>query len=1014
MKKYIFMLFAMVSLGLNAQQITVRGNIISSFDNEPMIGATVMVKNTTNGAITDLDGNYILNNVPADGTISVSMIGYKAQEIAVNNRSLINIVMDEDVAALDEVVVVGYGAVRKSDLTSSISTVKGDELRSMTAGNAMNSLQGKVNGVQITSGGGPGTIPRVIIRGVTTVNGSNPLYVVDGMPVGDNINFLNQDDIESMEVLKDASASAIYGTRGSNGVILITTRKGSQGKVRFQVNSSVGFQTLSKPKMAGAEEYEKVFKQRYTNDGNVPVWNSKDNITNAEGTDWWDEVVENPALIQNYNLSFQGGSDKIIYSGSIGYFKQNSNYEVGYWDKLTARFNTEYIFSKVVKAGIDMLPKLERWDDTPNLMNDAMRMDPTTPVFRPEEEWVDNTYSNYSRSHNSQVWNPAANVSRLNKSTDEYGMLLTPYLSVEPLKGLTLRSQFGVNARFRNYNNFEPAFFIDNLEQREQSFVERTMDHWVDWNWTNTATYMNTFADKHNLNVMAGYTMEKFSHYWTKGSRENTPSNIEDLQYVNAGTLNQKSEGSNEYTTLMSYLGRLMYNYDNRYYLTASVRVDGSSKFPKGSKYATFPAVSAAWRISEEAFMKDQEIFSNLKLRAGWGRVGNQNISSDAYLTLVDQSDYVLGATPNRELGTSVSYVGNPVLKWETVEDFNLGVDMSVLNGRLNITADVFQKKSHDMLLEKENLLILGYPMWNGRQWTNIGSMKASGWEFSANWNDKAGDFEYEVGVNLSAVKNKAQTLLGESPILRGGYNGDYIIRNEEHAEISRFYGYIADGIFQNQTEVNAHTSEHGDLLQPNAVPGDIRFKDVNNDGVLDEKDKQYIGKAFPDLMLGFNARLAYKDFDLVANFYGTFGNDIYNLTHNMYAGTGGENVFAGTINKVWHGEGTSNFYPRLSVNDANLNYKRVSSFFVEDGTYFRCKLLQLGYTLPRTLTKDYGVRFSVSAQNLFTITDYSGIDPERASMGHLSEDPSVLESGIDNVAYPNPRTFLFGINLTF
>lgn len=1007
MKRYLFLLLSFFTLSLYAQQVKLTGNVTSASDKEPMIGVTIMVKGTPTGTVTDFDGNYSLE-VPSNSTIIFSMIGYKTQEIKVNNRTHINVALAEDVEALDEVVVIGYGAVKRSDLTSSISTVKGEDLKSMASGNAMTSLQGKVNGVQVTNAGGPGATPRVIIRGVTTVNGSDPLYVVDGMPVGTNINFLNQEDIESMEVLKDASAAAIYGTRGSNGVILITTKKGKEGKTQFQFNTSIGFLTLSKPDVAGASEYEKVFKARYTNDGNQPVWNGKDNYTDAEGTDWWDETVKKVATMQSYNLSFQGGSEKIVYSGSIGYFRQNSHYDYGYWDKLTARFNTEYRFNKIVKAGMDFSPKLERWDDTPDLLNDAMRMDPTTPVMRPEEDWTNNEYDNYSRSHNSQVWNPVGSVARMDKSSDEYGLLMNPYINIEPIKGLTIRSQFGVNARFRISDKFEPKFFIDNLEQKAQSYVERKTEDWIDWNWTNTINYMTTLG-KHNINVMGGYTMEKFSKYWVMGSRDNTPSNLDDLHYVNAGTLNQKSEGTNEYTTLISYLARAMYNYDNRYYLTASVRVDGSSKFPTGSKYATFPAVSGAWRITGEPFMQDQELFSNLKFRAGWGRVGNQNIDSNAYMTLINNADYVFGG--DRNLGTNVGSVGNPNLKWETVEDINVGIDMGLLNGRLNITADWFQKKSTDMLLKKENLLILGYDNWNGQRWVNIGKMKATGWEFSANWNDKVNDFGYELGINLSSVKNKTEKLVTNSPLLSGSFNGDFITRTEEGEEVSRFYGYVADGIFQNQTEINAHTSEKGDKLQPNAVPGDIRFKDLNNDGVLDEKDKKYIGNAFPDLMIGFNTHFTYKNWDLVASFYGTIGNDIYNKTMEMYSGTGGSNVYAGTFDKAWHGEGTSNDIPRLSVNDANNNYKRVSSFFVEDGSYFRCKLLQIGYTLPKSFSRYVGVRVSLSAQNLFTITNYSGMDPERAA---LSGKDGIIETGIDGVGYPNPRTFLVGLNLTF
>jgi len=1007
MKKYLFILLSFFTVSLFAQQVKLTGKVISANDKQPMIGLTVIVKGTNNGTMTDLDGNYTLTNVSKNATIVFSMVGYKAQEIKLNGQSSINLEMTENVSSLDEVVVIGYGTVKKSDLTSSISAIKGDDLKTLNSGNVMNSLQGKINGVQITTGGSPGSVPRVIIRGVSTINGSDPLYVVDGMPVGTNVNFLNQDDIESMQVLKDASAAAIYGTRGSNGVVLITTKKGQKGATKFTFSTSLGLQTLAKPKMAKASEYEHVFKARYINDGNEPVYNSKDNITDAEGTDWWKECMRSTALLQNYNFGFSGGTDKFLFSTDIGYFKQKSQYTSGDWQKLTARFSMEYNFNKVVKAGIDFTPKYENWNDTPDLMGNIMAMDPTTPVMRPQSEWGSNQYSNYARSHNSQVWNPAGSLARQDSKSDEYGLLATPFVSIEPIKGLILRSQFGINARFRLSDSFTPQFFIDNLEQAETSTVKRSAENWVDWNWTNTATYMHTFNKKHNLNLMGGYTMERFQDYTLSGSRDNTPSNDETLRYVNAGTQNQKSSGVNAYSSLISYLGRVMYNYNDRYYVTASVRVDGSSKFVQGSKYATFPAASVAWRVTGENFMKNQHIFDNLKVRAGWGRVGNQNIDNSAYQSTIGSSDYVFGSDASRQIGTSVGSIGNTKVKWETVEDFGVGVDMSLLSNRLTITADWFHKKSYDMLMKKDNLLVLGYPMWNGQMWENVGSMKAVGWEASVNWEDHKGDFSYGIGVNLSSVKNTAVKLLGE-PIYTGSFNGDYIIRNEEGHKISQFYGYVADGLFQNQTDVTSHTGEHGEILQPNAQPGDIRYKDLNHDGVLDEKDKKYIGDPFPDLMIGVNGHVGYKNFDLLANFYGTLGNDVFNTTKGKYSGVGGENVYAGTYNKVWHGEGTSNNIPRLSVNDANMNYKRPSTFFVENGSYFRCKLLQIGYTLPKNLMRKVTLRFSFSAQNLFTITKYSGMDPEAASLG------SVTQAGIDWAGYPNPRTYLFGLNMNF
>ena len=652
MKRYLFLLLSFFALSLYAQQGSLTGTAIAASDKEPMIGLTVLVKGTTNGTVTDLDGNYTLTNVPKDATIVFSMIGYKTQEVKVNGKNVINVVMEDDTQALDEVVVIGYGAVKKSDLTSSISAIKGDELKKLTGGNAMNALQGKINGVQITGGGGPGTSPRVIIRGVSTVNGSDPLYVVDGMPVGTNINFLDQNDIESMQVLKDASAAAIYGTRGSNGVVLITTKKGKKGATQFGFSASAGFQTLKKPEMAKASEYEYVFKARYINDNAEPRYNSKENITDAEGTDWWDESMKKTALIHNYNFNFSGGTDKLLYSANIGYFGQDSQYTVGNWQKLTARFSMEYTFNSIVKAGIDFTPKYENWTDTPNLLGNIMAMDPTTPIMRPQSEWTTNKYDNYARSSNNLVWNPVAQLARMDKHSDEYGLLANPYVNIEPIKGLVIRSQFGVNARFRISDEFTPSFNIDTLEKSDYSKAYRKTDNWVDWNWTNTINWIKSFNHKHNLNVMAGYTMERFQEYWLEGSKERTPTNEENLHYVSAGTQNPQTAGVNAYSSLISYLGRVMYNYNDRYYLTASIRVDGSSKFMKDNQYATFPAVSAAWRISEEPFMKKQHIFDNLKIHAGWGRVGNQNIDNSAYQSTIGSADYVFGG--NREIGTAV------------------------------------------------------------------------------------------------------------------------------------------------------------------------------------------------------------------------------------------------------------------------------------------------------------------------------------------------------------------------
>lgn len=1010
-KKYIIAAMATsFALNMNAQSVKVTGNVVDS-NNEPVIGAYIKVKGSNRGAVTDLDGHYTID-ADKNATLVISYVGMANQEEKVGNRSQINFVLKDDANDLNEVVVIGYGQVKKGDLTSSISAINGDKLEKLSTGNVMNALQGQVNGVQISGAGDPGASPRVIIRGVTTVNGSDPLYVVDGMPVGTNINFLNQNDIESMQVLKDASASAIYGTRASNGVILITTKKGKKGDAKFNVTATVGLQTLKKQNMADSQEYKKVFDARYTNDGNVsPFKGSADTYT-----DWWKECINDVAVQQNYDLSFSGGNDKMIYSGSIGYYKQDSQYKVGQWQKLSARFSTEYNFNKIVKAGVDFTPRYEQWDDTPNLkdgspnlMSAIMAMDPTTPVMRPESEWTSNPYSNYERSHNNQEYNPVATVARLDSGGSEYGLLATPYVSLTPIKGLTIKSAFGLNARFRRTDSFNVNFFIDNLEQNQNNNATRKMENWVDWNWTNTVNYMTTLNKKHNINLMGGYTMERFQDYWAKSYSENIPNNDESLRYPSSGTKNPAATGTDSFTSLVSYLGRVMYNYAEKYYLTASIRVDGSSKFSKDNKWATFPSVSGAYRLTGEEFMKNQKVFDDIKIRAGWGKVGNQNIDNSAYLSSIGTTTYVFGGTPNRIIGSTVSGIGNTNLKWETVEDWNVGLDLALLQSRLKITADYFEKTSHDMLMKKDNLLILGYPMWNGQMWENVGKMKASGWELGINWNDQIQDFTYGVGLNLSQVKNKAVKLNGDY-IWTGGFSGDYIVRNAEGESLSQFWGYKTAGIFQNETEVKSYTNEHGESLQPNAKPGDLRFVDLNNDGVIDSNDKTHIGNPFPDLMVGLNLNAAYKGFDLVANFYGTFGNDIFNKNIGRYAGTDGQNVYAGTYDKTWRTDNTGAEYPRLSVNDSNMNYKRVSDFFVEDGSYFRCKLLQIGYTLPKQwFNNKLNLRLSFSAQNLFTITNYSGADPEAASMGK-----SVTEAGIDYTGYPNPRTFLFGLNMSF
>lgn len=1015
MKKYILTLcLALIGLSAMAQNIAVHGQVTSKADGEPLIGATVRVQGTNQGTATDIDGNYTLNNVDPKATLIFNYVGFAELTIPVKGQSVINAELSETASSLDELVVVGYGVAKKSDLTSSISTIKGSEINEIVTGNAMDALQGRVPGVQVASGGGPGTTPKVMVRGVTTVGDGSPLYVVDGVPLNsNNINFINNNDIESMEVLKDASASAIYGTRASNGVIIITTKKGKAGKTSVDFSASVGWQHIDKPSIAGANEYEKVFNKRYENDGRVAPWNSPYvDYADVDGTDWWDEVVNSAALVQNYSLSVRGGNEKYVYGLSVGYFKNNSQFDYGYWEKLNVRLNTEYNFTSWLKAGIDLAPNMEKWENTPNLFSAARSMDPTTPVFRPEDEWdPSNPMNNYERSYNNQEWNPAASLARMDNKTTKMALLMNPYIQIQPIRQLTLRTQFGVNAWYQRNDYYNYAFHIDALEQNTKNSTGRNYSDQLNWTWNNTATYIDTFAEKHNLTAMVGFTAERYANWWANASRQDIPGMSDLLHEVSAGTGDQFASGSASYQTLASALGRIMYNYDSRYYLTASMRYDGSSKFPKGNKWASFPSVSVAWRLSEEAFMESTRSWlDNAKVRFGWGKVGNQNIDPGLFMsTLNNGVNYVFGTTPTRYPSTIMAQLGNPNLKWETVEDIDFGLDLTLLQNRLNVTFDLYQKTSHDMLYARQSQLIMGLPTWMGALTQNIGEMRARGWELSLGWRDKAGEVGYDLGLQLSSVRNKAIRFSGDGPVWTGDGMPESIIRNEDGGLISRFYGYQADGLFQNWEEVYAHTNEHGKLIQPDAQPGDIRFLDLNHDGQLNDSDKKYIGNPYPDLMLGFNIGLNWRGWDFAANFYGTFGNDIFNLQRSRYSGASGQNVYAGTLAKAWSGEGSTNDIPRLSYNDLNQNYTRVSSFFVEDGSYMRCKLMTLGYTLPASIMGDINLRVYFSAQNLFSITGYSGMDPERPFY-----DGGAIETGIDRSNYPTPKTFLFGVDLKF
>lgn len=999
-------LFTIILLSLSCLaangQIQVRGTVKDTF-NEPLIGVNIVEKGTTNGVITDINGNYAITVAGGNSELTFSYISYKTVTQKVGQRTTIDVTLAEDAEALDEVVVVGFGSVKKSDLTSSISSVKGSDVRNMNVSNATESLQGKVAGVQIVGTGGPGGQPKVLIRGISTINlTTDPLYVVDGVPMSGGINFLNPNEIESMEVLKDASASAIYGSRASNGVIMITTRKGVEGKPAFYLDMNYGVQEMKNPyNMADAVEYAEILNKAAENAGFPKEFENPADYA-GKTTNWWGAGIRKYSPQMNISLGVQGGTEKNKYAVSLNYYSQDSFYEKGGYKKFTSRFTNDYVFNKVVSAGYMLNPRYESWGN-PSNFGDFDRIDPITPIYKPAEELTgeENEYSIYARSP-SYVWNPVATVKRWKESNRSYALSSAAYLQIKPIKDLIFRSQFSIELDSRITDKFSPDFVIDPAHEfQTNNKVERSQPMYRNWNLQNTLTYLKTFAQKHNFSIMVGNTLEEWNGTSLWGNQERIPNNSDTLQELDAGTLNPKTGGTSYTLSLLSYLGRVTYNYDNKYYLTATYRLDGSSKFLKKNKWASFPSASVAWRVSSEPFMSaTADVINDLKLRVGWGRVGNQNLPSSVYMSKLGQNYYVLGG--NTVNTTYPSAIKNEDIRWETVEDINAGIDFSLFKGKLSGSLEYYVKNTKDMLFQKAYPSYSGYPS-DAKIWTNVGSMRSKGFEVSMAYNDKMGDFQWGANFTLTTFNVKMTELTGDKEPLYGSGERTMTIEGDEPGF---FYGYKADGLFQNKTELNRHTNNKGQFLQPYAQEGDIRFLDVNGDGVLNADDRTKIGSPWADVTMGLNLNFRYKGFDLAANFYASVGNDLVNDNKNeLMNAVGKTNKLSGLLNSAWHGEGTSNDIPRLSMTDDNQNFAKFSSFYVEDGSFLRLKNLQLGYTF-RKLPGLNKLRLYVAAQNLFTLTGYSGVEPE------VSGD--VLGFGFGGWNYPVQRTYTAGVNITF
>ena len=1022
-------LFTFMS-ALCGQNITVKGNVTSKTDGQPIIGASVIETiSTTNGTITDFDGNFTLS-VPTNATLKISYIGYKP--VTVKAAASIQVLLEEDTQMVDEVVVTGYTTQRKADLTGAVSVVKVDEIQKQGENNPVKALQGRVPGMNITADGNPSGTATVRIRGIGTLNNNDPLYIIDGVPSKAGMHELNGNDIESIQVLKDAASASIYGSRAANGVIIITTKQGRKGQIKINFDASVSASMYqSKLDMMNTEQYGRTLWQANVNSGKNPNANSigyqYDWGYNAEGypvldniyvpkfiddantiatgdTDWFDEITRT-GFIQQYNLSLSNGTERGNYFFSLGYYKNDGLIKYTNFDRISARINSDYkVIDNILTIGEHFtLNRTTEVQAPGNIMSDAMIALPMIPVHT-----VDGT--NWGGPNSTMP--DRQNVARIiydnrNNRYTYWRLFGDAYVNLNPVKGLNIRSTFGLDYAQKYQRNFTLPYNTGFLNS-DKDAVEMKQEHFTKWMWNAVATYELEIG-KHRGDVMAGMELNREDDINFAAYREGFAILTPDYMYPSAGVGQSQASGGAGGFSLVSFFGKLNYSYADKYLLSFTLRRDGSSRFGSNNKYATFPSVSLGWRISQEAFMeKTKDVIDDLKIRAAWGQTGNQDIENYARYSIYE-SKYGTGNPPT--YGTSYditgsnggsllpsgfvrTQIGNDDIKWETTTQTNVGMDFSLFNQTLYGSAEYYYKKTTDILIKPSYIGILGE---GGGQWRNAGSMENKGFEFNLGYRNKtAFGLSYDINANLGLYRNKILFVPGEVAST-GDFGGDGVMNIIGHF-INMRAGYIADGIFKSQEEVDNHADQTGKGV------GRIRYKDLDNNGVIDTKDQTWIGNPNPDFTYGLNIYLEYKNFDLTMFWQGVQGVDVYNEVkkNTDFWSVGDMNANRGTrLLGAWTPQNPGSDIPAVCLEDLN-NEKRISSYYVENGSYLKLRNLQLGYTLPTDISKKIKIerlRFYFSAQNLLTIKskNFTGMDPENPNFG-----------------YPIPLNLTFGFNIGF
>ncbi len=985
----------------------VSGTVTDGQSDEPLPGVTVMIAGTNSGTVTDVDGNYSLSVSGIENPVlKFSFVGYLAEEVEVAGQSVINLQMLPSIETLEEMVVVGYGTVRKEDLTGSVSVVDGEELGRRNVSDVTQALQGLLGGVQVSSNSGaPGAQANVLVRGISTINNNSPLYVVDDVPL-DDISWLNPNDIESVQVLKDASSAAIFGSRASNGVIIIETKKATEGRTSIVLDATTSIhQTAKTPNMANATEYAMIANQAALNSGQDAPFT--DPAVFGSGTNWWDQATQ-PALSQNYSLNINKGTEDLKVSAGLSYFDQEGIVKGGDYQRITLRLNSDFKLNDRITIGENFNLSRDITDNGPNLVWDVMRAEPIIPVYLPEyEQEGKNEFSIFHPTTRTDIANPMGNLARSFSQTNYLRAVGNVFANVDAGLGFSFESKFAFYLSNWENNWFSPDYYIEPTDRLDINSVGRTHNNRTNYTWNNLLNYAFS-NDNHDFRATTGFTMESFEHRTLNASGNELPGNQPHFRYLEAATTGYWADGVNERNTQSSYLARINYSYNYKYLLTASFRADGSSRFAEENRWGYFSAVSGAWNIHDEDFLNDVNWLSQLKIRAGWGQVGNQDIWNDALLTTLGRTIYVFGADQSLDLGMAPATVGNSGLIWETVEDFNLGLDFGIFNQSLTLSLDYFERQSEDMLMQMSIPLYLGaafsYP------WANVGRLSTQGIELVTSYEKQVtGDLYINANLNLSRSRSVMDKMAFGEEILSGNHQRlDMLTRTAEGQTAGAFYGWETDGIFQNEMEVINYTDEFGNIIQPNAQPGDFRFVDNNGDGRIDDADRAVIGNPEPDFSYGFFFNVRYRAFDMNVLFNGTYGNDVLNaIKPYTHSGNGVYNSYDGIMEDAWDGAGSSNAQPRIAAVDNNQNF-RYSDYYIEDGSYLRLRSFQIGYNLPNSLTQRVNMtkaRIFVGGENLFTISSFSGLDPDLGG--------GALERGIDWGQYPLPRIFMAGINVS-